>query len=85
MAGNFPNYHTDFLYGRFFFDNLYNIIILIIFMQIFSGIIIDTFGSLRDLQQIKNKDRDEICFICGFSREEFDRKSEIGFNKHIKN
>ena len=33
---------------RFFFDNIYNALLLIIMLNILSGIIIDTFGSLRE-------------------------------------
>lgn len=70
-------------YGRFFFENLYNIIVVLIMMQIFSGIIIDTFSSLREKQMLRDRDIQETCFICGFSRELFDRKSEAGFKLHI--
>lgn len=34
--------------GRIFFDGLYNMIIVIILGSVVSGIIIDTFGALRD-------------------------------------
>lgn len=33
--------------GRFFFDNAVNIIIVILLVEIFSGIIIDKFSDLR--------------------------------------
>ena len=39
-----PFKYNSYNFGRFFFDNTYNIFINIIFMQIFSGIIINTFG-----------------------------------------
>jgi len=50
------------------------------------GIIIDTFGSLREKDNEKKMDVQEICFICGFDRETFDRKSDAGggFIGHIK-
>jgi len=72
--------------GRFFFDNIFNIIIVIVVVSIVAGIIIDTFGSLREKDNEMKMDVQEICFICGFDRETFDRKSDAGggFIGHIK-
>jgi len=74
-------------FGRFFFDFFNNIILVVIMISIVAGIIIDTFGLLREMEEEKNKDIQEKCFICGLSKEVFDRQAEIGydFNKHIKN
>ena len=47
------------------------------------GIIIDTFGTLRDEEKDKRQDMTSRCFICGISREEFDRHGN-GFVAHIK-
>ena len=54
--------------------------------KISKGIIIDTFGLLRDKENEKIKDIQQICFICGLNREIFDRKSDLkgGFQNHIK-
>ena len=43
-------YATDevLLLIRFLFDNFFNILVLIIMLNIVSGIIIDTFGELRE-------------------------------------
>ncbi|CAD8210359.1 unnamed protein product [Paramecium octaurelia] len=84
LDSNQPQDPGDYNYGRFFFDNLYNIVIVIIMIQIFSGIIIDTFSSLREKQMQRDQDIQETCFICGFSRELFDRKSEAGFKLHTQ-
>ena len=54
--------------GRFAFDNLFNLILLIILLTITTGIIIDTFGQLREQEGEKNEDIREKCFICGFDR-----------------
>ena len=50
------------------FDNLGNIILLIVMIQIFSGIIIDKFSFLREKEHNKNTDIQEFCFICGHTR-----------------
>lgn len=50
------------------------------------GIIIDTFGSLREKDQMRESDIKDKCFICGNERNIFDRKSSTGggFLYHIK-
>lgn len=47
------------------------------------GIIIDTFGELRGQTKDKQNDMNGTCFICGISREEFDREA-AGFGDHIE-
>jgi hypothetical protein len=51
---------------RFLFDNLYFILLMIIMINIVSGIIIDTFGTLREELNEFNQDLANVCFICGF-------------------
>jgi inositol 1,4,5-triphosphate receptor type 3 len=43
-------------YSRFTFDNLFNIILVMILLNMIQGIIIDTFGSLREELQAKIDD-----------------------------
>ena len=37
-------------------------------VEIVGGIIIDTFGSLREIDMARNEDIQERCFICGIER-----------------
>lgn len=71
--------------ARFFYDNLFTIVIVIIMVTIVAGIIIDTFGLLRDNENAKLKDMERICFICGLNKEIFERQVDLkkGFNIHI--
>lgn len=84
-------------FGRFFFDNTSNIILVWIMLNIVGGIIIDTFGSLREEENEKLRDKEDNCFICGnlkfflfilnLLRAVFDRNSSQssgGFQEHIK-
>lgn len=52
-------------FGRFFYDNTSNIILCWIMLNIIGGIIIDTFGSLREEEYGKLRDKEDNCFICG--------------------
>ena len=61
-------------YTRFAFDNLFNVILVILVVEIISGIIIDTFGALREEH---NKITDSIenkCMICGKNRDTIERE-----------
>jgi hypothetical protein len=52
--------------------------------QMVSGIIVDTFSSLRRSQEELDKDFLNICFICGLERETIEKYylGKDGFNTH---
>ena len=64
---------AEYDYFRFFFDNISNILLVIIMINIWSGIIIDTFGNLRDVENERNRDIEDKCFICGNLKTTFDK------------
>jgi len=98
---NSPEYYNDsiiqkvyelngnvsyYFYGeRVFFDNMFNLILLILMVQIVAGIIIDTFSSLRQRQEAILEDQTNTCFICGRSRDEIEKimKSKDAFQIHV--
>lgn len=51
--------------GRVFFDLLYFFFIIIIVLNLFLGVIIDTFAALRSEKQEKEDVLNNSCFICG--------------------
>jgi len=65
----------------------YFLIVTIAMLNIIFGIIIDTFSSLRAQKNERDRDTTEVCFICGQSKQKFDRaaNSPDGFKNHIKN
>ena len=72
--------------GRFvalaFFELSFFIIMITLFLSLIFGMIIDAFGSLRDLKNFNEEDQKNVCFICGISRSEFERHTN--FEKHVK-
>lgn len=68
--------------ARFLYDNLFNIVIMIIMLNIVQGIIIDTFAVLREEQERNNSDIELKCFICGLAKEEIERGSTTSFALH---
>ena len=75
---NKSNYTYVLLYDFSFF-----IIITLIMLNIINGIIIDAFADLRDKQALFEHDVDNVCFICGLDRWQFEKNGK-DFNKHVE-
>ncbi len=80
-----PSIEKEFLFYSIYvlFVASFWVIVIIIFLNVIFGIIIDTFADLRGLNKDKLDDMNNKCFICNIERSDFDR-SGGGFNKHIK-
>ena len=70
-------------YGRIAYDNLTNFILMILILEILAGLIIDTFGSLRDEANARDQDLNNNCIICGNNREYIEKSSGKTFENHI--
>jgi hypothetical protein len=68
---------------RRMFDFSFWVVMIIIFLNIIFGIIIDTFAELRDAKQAKESDMRHKCFVCGIDSHVFDRHGD-GFISHTK-
>jgi len=71
---------------RFLVDFLYFIVVLIVLLNVVFGIIIDTFGELREEKKERDVLTKEQCFICGIDKTVFDRAANVagGFRQHIQ-
>ena len=69
--------------GRFIYDMTFFIIIIMIMGNVTFGLIVDTFGALRDKADQYEKDRKEFCFICQISKDGCLLKN-IDYTQHIK-
>jgi hypothetical protein len=63
----YPQVSSDkddsFSYGRVIFDNIFNLVLIILVIQILSGIIIDTFATLREKRDAITEDDKRECFV----------------------
>lgn len=57
-------------------------LVITILLNIIFGIIIDTFGQLREENNNRTWDAKNICFVCDLERQVFDRELEGGFETH---
>lgn len=69
--------------GRLIYDNLFNILLMVLLLNIIFGITIDTFAELRAEKEQQKVDQYNSCTICSIDRNEFDRYTEHGFKHHI--
>lgn len=69
---------------RLAYDMLFYAIVTVVFLNILFGIIIDTFGQMRDEKREKEADMHGFCFICGLNADTLETASVSGFSHHIK-
>jgi hypothetical protein len=71
---------------RWYLDVSYYFIVNVGMLNLVAGVIITTFGQLRENQARIKEDTEEKCFICGIDRQVFDRASvePEGFKTHTK-
>ena len=70
--------------SRFIYDMTFFITIIMIMGNVTFGLIVDTFGALRDETYEYENDRNNICFICQLSKDGCLKKN-IDYEVHIKN
>ena len=71
-----------YVLSRFFFDDLFCIVILIFMMDIVLGLMLDTFTILGNAEDKSRQDRENKCFICGKEKEEIERLTGRPFQFH---
>ena len=77
-----PNTEGEF--WRYIIEIFFSILMVYLIFQMIAGLIVDTFSSIRNEQELTLKDLKNICFICGSEREEIEKyyTGKEGFNKH---
>ena len=75
-----PGYYV----AAFFFVVLFHIFVIWIMINLFFGIIVDTFAALREKTYKIEEDKKNTCFICQITRDRAMNKN-INFEKHVKN
>jgi hypothetical protein len=64
----------DLRLGRYFTDLIYIVIMELLFSNIVSGIMIDTFAQLRDHRKTIENDQQNQCFICGITKATIEKR-----------
>jgi len=72
---------------RLLVDTTIYFVLVVILRNIFFGIIINTFGELRNIKKEREEHASNRCFICGVDRHEYDKikhKDNVDFKSHRK-
>lgn len=73
---------TSMDWARLFFDDLGNILILLVLLNVWAGLTKDSFTAIREQHEIDRNDRNCICFICGLDKEQLERATKHPFETH---
>ena len=69
-------YKRVYYLSRFLYEDFYFICLVILMLNMIFGIIIEAFGDLRQKEQQIDKDKTEICFICGVDKDTLEKRGE---------
>jgi len=69
-----------YYFGRTIYDLSFFILCIILLLNLIFGMIIDSFGELRDEKNKNDDDRKNTCFVCGMDRSELER--HVSFDDH---
>ncbi|KPI87904.1 hypothetical protein ABL78_3014 [Leptomonas seymouri] len=70
--------------ARLAYDMLFYALVTVVFLNILFGLIIDTFGQMRDEKREKEADMHGFCSICGLDADTLEKNSVMGFANHVK-
>ena len=77
-------FSPGYFVAGFFYVVLFHIFVIWIMINLFFGIIVDTFAALREKTYKIEEDKKNTCYICQITRDGAMNKN-INFEKHIKN
>jgi hypothetical protein len=69
--------------GRFFYEFIFFIVVIVIMLGVVFGIIIDTFAQLREETDHTENDMKNVCFICGAKKDELEKEC-INYSEHVE-
>ena len=66
----------------FVYEILFHLMIVMVFANVFLGLIADAFGELREAAELKSNDKENICFICQVNSDDCAIKG-VDFEEHV--
>ena len=75
---NQPGFYSEFILEMFIF-----ILVMLVLMNMITGIIVDSFQKLREKKNEENEIKENTCYICSLHREKFEKRG-IKFENHTE-
>ena len=75
---NQPGFYSEFILEMFIF-----ILVMLVLMNMITGIIVDSFQKLREKKNEENELKENTCYICSLHREKFEKRG-IKFENHTE-
>jgi hypothetical protein len=82
LAGALAEFQEQDYWTRLAFDLAFQVIIMMLFLNVVFGIIIDAFGDLRDARSAIEEDMNNNCLVCGWDRSTIDLRGET-WQRHL--
>ena len=76
-------YPSAMYYIRWIHDMVFFIMIILLLLNMINGVMVTTFGQIREDSCNRDDDMNNICFICSIPRYEIEKQG-ISFEHHIK-
>lgn len=73
----------DFYYKRFFLETFFWMIVNLILLNAINGIIVDTFQTFREEDNVQIEQMNNVCYVCSLKRGELEMFG-INFENHTK-
>ena len=73
-----PGYYSEFILEMLIF-----ILVMLVLMNMITGIIVDSFQKLREKKNEENELKENTCYICSLHREKFEKRG-IKFENHTE-
>ncbi len=74
--------NEGYFIGRLIYEVLFFIVMIVILLAVVFSSIIDTFAELREQTSHINKDKINVCYICGAKRDQLEKDSK-NFDNHV--
>lgn len=69
-AGAIGDDMDELVMGRFIFDIIFVVFMEMLFGNLISGVMLDSFGELKEQDSERDEDKNGFCYICGMAKED---------------
>ena len=76
-------FNSAIYFHRWIHDMIFFIIVILLLLNMINGVIVTTFGQIREDSTNREKDESTVCFICSIKKCDIEQKGQ-SFENHVK-